>query len=556
MSRMVCFAVASVLLLGAGSGLAEEPEPSAIDEIFADYDSTASPGCSLGVYRDGEIVYSRGYGMANLEYGIANAPDTVFRIGSTSKQFTATAIALLAEAGKLSLDDDIRTFFPRIPDYGSPVTVRHLVHHTSGIRDYLVLTTFADWTEDFSIQEAVAMIVRQRELNFESGEEHLYSNSGYFLMSQIVERVTGQSLHIWADENIFGPLGMKNTHFHDDHTHIVPNRADGYEPAEDGFRISMTILDMVGDGGVFTTVEDLLPWERNFSNNRLGKGTMELIDLIQTPGTLDGGEATSYAFGLGVGEFRGVPEIAHGGAFVGFRAGFNRYPDQRLGVAVLCNFSTTNPTGLARQVAELYLADVIEGDAESSEAKASTEAEVVEVPRATLDRYSGEYWHPENGMIRTIVSNDDGVHYDRGGGSTTQLAPLGDDRFQMVGVGVEVIVGFEGRGAPRRMTVAVEGQEPLTLDRLERWKPSREELGSLAGTYYSPELEHTQTIALEENRLTASRRSGPTELEPIVSGTLSAEGAMIVFERDGKGRVTGYRLSAGRVKNLRYDRRP
>lgn len=309
----------------------------------------------MAVYREGDIVFSRGYGMANLEFGIANGPKTVFRIGSTSKQFTAMAIALLAEKGSLSLDDDIHQFFPEMRDYGDPVTVRQLIYHTSGLRGYLVLADQADWGEDYTVAEARQIIFRQLELNFPPGTEHRYSNTGYFLMSQIVPSVTDQTLREWASQNIFRPLQMKNTHFHDDHTHIVENRAVGYESSGDGaFRISMTTLDMVGDGGIYTTVEDLLKWDQNYYNNQLGQGTQDLIELLQTPGTLKNGDVLTYAFGLNVGEFEGMREISHGGAFVGYRAGLNRYPDHHLAVAVLCNYADADPTSLARRVASLY----------------------------------------------------------------------------------------------------------------------------------------------------------------------------------------------------------
>lgn len=257
----IAVVLVATLLLSAFAFGQTSPDRTEIDAIFADYDTTTSPGCALGVIHDGALIYKRGYGMANLEYGIALSPRSVFRTGSVGKQFTAMAIAILAEKGTITLDDPLSKLFPEFPDWADAVTIRHLVHHTSGVRDYLTLTWLAGMGDDdfYTDEFALDLLSRQEHLNFQPGEEYLYSNSGYLLLAHIVKRATDRSLREWAAENMFGPLGMTDTHFHDDHTHIVPNRASGYSPIEDGYGISQTTLDMVGDGGVYTTIEDLLP---------------------------------------------------------------------------------------------------------------------------------------------------------------------------------------------------------------------------------------------------------------------------------------------------------
>ena len=304
-----------------------------VDSIFAQFDNTRSPGCAIGVIQDGEFSFKRGYGMANLEYGIANSPSSVFRIGSVSKQFTAAAIVLLAQRGKLSLDDDIREYVPEVPAYERTITIRHLLHHTSGLRDYLTLMYLAGQSDDdfYTDDELVAMLARQQELNFAPGDQHLYSNSGYFLLSQIVRSASGLSLREYAQQHLFGPLGMTHTHFHDDHTHIVPMRASGYAPSGPGeYSTSMTTLGMVGDGGVFTSVDDLLQWERFFhsepSANLPTDRPEEFWHEMLRNGVLTNGDTLSYALGLGHGEYRGLPMISHGGGFVGFRAQVVRFP--------------------------------------------------------------------------------------------------------------------------------------------------------------------------------------------------------------------------------------
>ena len=327
-----------------------------VDKLFAKWDSTVSPGAALAIIRDGEIIYKRGYGMANLEHNVPITSTSVFRIGSTSKQFSASCIAILALQGKISLDDDIRKYIPELSKHEKPITIRHLVHHTSGIRDYLTLASIAALPDDhfYTPEDSVELIARQKGLNFLPGEEHLYSNSGYFLMGEIVKRVSGKSLNDFAQEHIFKPLGMKNTHYHDDHTLVVKNRADGYSPTKGGFRINMTTLDHVGDGGVFTTVEDMFLWDQAFYTNKLGK---QLMDLIQTPGALNNGEKLNYAFGLGIDEYKGLNRVSHGGGFVGFRAQMVRFPDQKFTVVCLANLGTINPSRLCTQIADIYLAD-------------------------------------------------------------------------------------------------------------------------------------------------------------------------------------------------------
>ncbi len=565
MKRHLSAALLSLLLVPALAAQAPGDEvpsiPSQVDAVFAEWDTTSSPGCALGVYRDGGIAYARGYGMANLEYGIAISPQAIFRIGSTSKQFTAMAVALLAEEGKLALDDDVRKYFPELPDYGETITIRHLIHHTSGIRDYLTLAELAGWGEDYSIAEALGIIARQKTLNFAPGEKFLYSNSNYFLMALLVERVTGKTLREWAEEHIFKALGMNHTHFHDDHTHIVRNRADGYSPGADGYALDMTILDMVGDGGILTSVEDLLLWDRNFYDNRLGKARPELIDELTTPAHLNDGEALDYAFALMVGEHRGLRRIEHGGAFVGFRAQMIRFPEQRFSVAVLCNLGTINPTPLAYRVAELYLAEVMEPAAEE-EASDERPAAAVTLSESDLERLRGHYWSPERMAARRIYGEEGKLRIDWNGTLTAELLPLGGggDRFAPVGFPVAAEVHFEPAGArrPERMVIVV-GSERRVLVPYEKKTLAPAKLGRYAGSYSSAELDVRYTVELADEVLVlqAPRRE-PAPLEPQFDETFTATGEFgaisVEFERDRRGRVVGFLLHVGRARELRFVR--
>src|SRR5579863_2023703 len=332
-------------------------EISKIDEIFKDYAKVDSPGCALGIYRDGAIAYAKGYGMASLELGVTITPQTVFDIGSTSKQFTAFSILLLQQQGKLSLDDDIRKFIPEIPDYGKRITLRHLMTHTSGMRDYAGLFDLAGIPEQnlTNDQDAVDLIVRQKALNFTPGDEWDYSNTGFFLLSQVVKRVTGKTLRDFDQENMFIPLGMKSTQIFNDHTLIIPHRATGYSYDDErkAFGVEMSNFEQTGDGSVQTSVEDLQRWDENFYSDKLGGE--ELIRQMQVVGKLNNGKEHGYAAGLEISTYRGQPVVRHGGAWAGYRAELLRFPKQHTSIAVLCNVAQAAPSVRANRVADVIL---------------------------------------------------------------------------------------------------------------------------------------------------------------------------------------------------------
>src|SRR5258708_26048427 len=292
-----------------------------VDKVFDKWDKPDSPGCALGVYRDGQIVYKRGYGMADLNDDVPITPATVFHVASMSKQFTAASIVLLAQQGKLSLDDDVRKYIPDLPDFGERITIRHLVHHTSGLRDQWALLGLAGWRYSLDLitdDDVLEMMSRQKGLNFPPGEKHVYCNTGYTLLAQIVKRVSGQSFREFTTARLFEPLGMKNTHFRDDHAEIVKNQAYGYSSVLDiKFRLSVTNFDTVGATSLVTTVEDLARWDENFYNHRVGGSG--LIEQLQQRGKLNSGEQLDYAFGLTLGKYKGLPIVDHGGSHAGYR---------------------------------------------------------------------------------------------------------------------------------------------------------------------------------------------------------------------------------------------
>ncbi len=356
-------------LLFAVPVTAQNPTPQQIDAVFTDFDRPGSVGCALGVAQNGEFLYKNGYGYANLDWDIPITPTTVFYVGSVSKQFTAAAIVLLSLEETLSLDDDIREYLPEMPEHDPPVTIRHVIHHMSGIPDmYSVMARngLTTWNQ-FTRAEALELLSRQ-ELDFAPGERYQYSNGGYFALSMIVERASGKTLREYTQERIFGPLGMNDTHFHDDPVHIVKRRAMSYEKIEEGqrgqrrqemeyYQSYQSNFALPGAGGLYTTVEDLLKWDRNFLDNQLGGP--EFLDIMHTKGILNSGEVLDYAFAIREAEHRGLEILGHTGSFMGFKAYYVRFPEQRFSTWGLCNMGAIVPQDLGLEVAELCLGDLM-----------------------------------------------------------------------------------------------------------------------------------------------------------------------------------------------------
>lgn len=404
-----------LLLLPFNLYLLADSKTEMVDRLFQPWNRKGSPGCALALIQDGKIVYKRGYGQANLELNVPITPRSVFYLGSCSKQFTAMSVALLAREGKISLDDDIRKYIPEIPDYGQLISIRHLIHHTSGFRDYLTLLEIAGVPfGNYHEEDVLELIGRQKELNFRPGEKYLYSNSGYFLLAVIVKRASGKSLREYANEKIFNPLGMKNTRFHDDFKELIPNRASGYFPGPGGcFLNFISTFDCVGSGGLYSTVEDLSLWDLNFEQAKIGGP--ELIRQIQSPGTLTNGEVLDYAFGLIVGTYRGLKTVSHGGALGGYRAMMARFPEQNFSVICLANLSTSSLGQLGWKIADIYLENYFCKE-EGKEDKAKEESskppapDLPKPPSLTAEElraYTGEYWSEELG-VSFFVSLEEG----------------------------------------------------------------------------------------------------------------------------------------------------
>lgn len=465
--------IAVLLSLVAAPAMAQQPLPASvtgrIDAVFARHDRRDVPGCAVGVYQQGAITYAKGYGSANLEYAVPITADTPFISGSVAKQFTAAAIALLVERGRLKLEDDVRTYIPELPDYGPKVTVDHLVHHTSGLRDFWALVDASGMRFDdgYTAGDVIRLAARQTQLNFPPGSEYAYSNTGYVALGVIVQRVTGLSLREFAAKEIFTPLGMTSTHFHDDHTMIVPGRAAAYSPVGGGWRINVWNNDIVGQGGMMTTVADLQKWDENFYTGKVGgRGFLER-QLQQ--GTLANGKVLSYAFGLTVTKYRGLPLVEHGGSSGGYRTVTMRFPSQHTSVVALCNASDIDATALGHSVADVVLESTFTAPAPATHIAGANDGPApAPMDGVSLEPYAGRFYSQEVDATYEIATE---------GGALIVRRPRGDvERLRMIDPRT-----FKGGGKTYRFAPAANGLVPsftVDIDRVRglafvRTAPSR-----------------------------------------------------------------------------------
>lgn len=409
----------SIKLNGAEE-LANNPEGRVDQVMRATLGSEEkTPGAAIAVQRDGKLVYSKGFGYADLEQNVKITPTTIFHIASISKQFTAFAIAMLADQGKLSLDDDIRKYLPEMHDFGTPITINHLVHHTSGLRDQWNLLMMAGWRLDdvITLPQIMRLMSKQTELNFKPGEEFVYCNSGFTLMAEIVHRVTKEPFPDWCKKNIFDPIGMKNTLFFDDHELIVENRAYSYHPGSHGFRKSVLSYANAGATSLFTTVEDLSLWAVNFEKPVVG--SPNVMQMMNQKFVLNKGDTIDYAFGQTINKYKGLNAYSHGGADAGFRTFILRFPDQHLSISVFSNHAQFPVGDLTFQLAELYLANDLKPEPERPQQQNNNNPEPQEAPfdpkTVKLAEYSGKFYSPELETTYTFeVKNDTLVsHHQR-----------------------------------------------------------------------------------------------------------------------------------------------
>lgn len=516
------------------------PAKAKVDEIFARFNRSDTPGCTVGVSRGGQTLLEAAYGMADLEHGIALAPDSILEAGSVSKQFTAAAVLLLAQAGKLSLDDPARKYIPELPGYGSALTVRHLLHHTSGLRDWGAVADIEGMprtTRAYGHEHVLEIVGRQRSLNYPPGAHYSYTNSGYNLAAILVSRVAGVSFAEYTRKAIFVPLDMQSTSWRDDFRRIVPRRAVAYTDRPLPPRALMPFENVHGNGGLLTTAGDLLRWNAN--STRRTVGGPGFVEAQLSKGRLTGGAEINYAAGLIVSEYRGQPEISHSGATAAYRAWLARYPKQDLSVAVLCNAASADATQLGRDVADLFAAGESQGPARQGEVRGNPAA------------YAGLY-RSRRDQSTMLLESAGGELRLRG----QALRVVNGSRFAM---GPSVL-DFQEEGASRAMRLQIRDAvgDTTTYERVEPWKPSQADLAAMAGDYRSDEAEVTLRVQEEGSGLVVHRR--PASRLPLTpryqDGFENGDLGSVRFLRGPGGSIQEMSLGTARVWDLRLRRLP
>jgi CubicO group peptidase (beta-lactamase class C family) len=552
-----------ILASCVAQGQTLSPEMAAkVDKVFEMWNRKDSPGCAVGVYKDGQIVYEHGYGMANLNDDVPITPETVFHVASMSKQFTAASILLLAQQGKLSLDDDVHKYIPELPDFGEHITLRQMMHHTSGLRDQWSLLGLAGWrySQDLITDDDVmSILVHQKALNFKPGEKYMYSNTGFTLLAIVVKRVSGMSFREFTTKNLFEPLGMKHTHFRDDHEEVIKHDALGYE--QDGpdkpFRMNLTNFDTAGATSLHTTVEDLQLWDENFYHPNVGGPA--LIEQMLRPGKLNSGKDQDYASGLALGKYRGLPMVGHGGADAGYRSNIERFPEQHFGTSVLCNFADINPNELVRKVADIVLAKDFKAP-EKTPAKGPAETAMVAMTAEQTVAVTGTYWQREGDHFQKILLKDGTLQVDFGGDEHHPLQAFAKDHFHIGGVpwseNLDIHFVPAAAGKPARIEQSWDGDKADVYESVAVVDPTAAQLAEFAGAFVSEEIEPVYRMSVQDGKLTLTRlKSKPDSLQPTTQNVFVGQIGTIRFARDANGRVSGFILNAGRIQGFQFTRR-
>jgi CubicO group peptidase (beta-lactamase class C family) len=547
MKRTFVAASACLVVAASLSVLADReaaPDPAKVDAVFAKWTSK-TPGCAVGVAQDGKAVLEKAYGMADLEHDVANAADTIFEAGSVSKQFTAAAVLLLAREGKLSLDDQARKYVPELPDYGKPLTIRHLLTHTGGLRDWGEIAAISGWPRTsrvYTHAHVLDIVSRQKSLNFEPGTWWSYCNTGYNLAAIIVSRVSGMTFAEFCRVRIFEPLGMTRTSWRDDFRRIVKGRAIAYNETKDVYRQNMPFENVHGNGGLLTTVGDLLKWNENAVTQKVGDA--EFLREELQPGKFADGRAHDYAMGLYIRPFFNVPEVGHSGSTAAYRAYLARFPKQHLSVAVLCNVSSAEAERAAHTVAALYLGSALT----PPQGRAAAEDEI---RPSVLASRAGLYRNAVTGVPLGFLHQDRQLTLEGAGAPASLLVAGSESHFESPDNGRKY--DFDSRG----LRVTNPNGTIEVFERVERAAPTVADASELTGTYASDEAETVLDVALNGSALVVKRRPDTTVvLRPVYQDAFAAPGlGLIRFRRDAAGKVVALSVIVDRVWDIRFERR-
>jgi len=542
--------------LVSAQGQLSEVQSLKIDSLFNLWTEANHPGGALGIMQNGEIIYSKAFGLTSLEYQVPNTTETIFNVGSVSKQFTAMGIVLLHEKGLLSIDDDMRKYLPDMPDFGHTITIRHMLHHTSGMRSLHAMLRLAGWRDDDSRtnEDLYRFMLNQKELNFIPGDEYLYCNTGYMLMVNIIENVTKEKFPQWMKANVFEPLGMANTYVEDRYDRIVPNNATSYYDGSKGdFFRAVEYWGYVGSGNVHSTTTDLLTWLENFSTPT--SNWSSAFEMLQTTDKLNDGSVNNYALGVSLDEVNGHKRIQHGGAIGGFRAYTSTYPDEQLSIAILTNFSSSNPRQKENQISNILLKK--EGIKKPIEDEAKSNVHVIQMSNEQLKQFEASYWNDKGNYARKIYVKNDTLRYFRSANSENSLVPISSNEFKMLGTSINTIVKFDvDKNGDKIMAVSINDDAPIALSYFEPIIEPKRYIKEYIGRFYSPELESTLDIFIKDDKLVGHHgRHGDFPMQILKIDVLQIPGfAIIKFQRKKDNKISGIRISNGRAKNVWFEK--
>lgn len=499
-----------------------------------------APGCVAAVSLNGQVVFEKAFGLAEMEHGIPNTPQTIFESGSVAKQFTAAALVLLAQDGKLSIDDPVKKHVPEFPEYEKPVTIRHLLNHTSGIRDWgsvMSLTGVGRGDRIINNEIALDVIVHQKNLDFIPGAEYSYSNSGYNLAAIIVERVSKQKFGTFVEERLFKPIGMTKSSWRDDYQRLVPGRAQGYsKPGPTAqWRLNMPFMNVVGNGGMLTTIGDWMKWNAMLDSRSLGA---PLVEALETQGILNDGRKISYALGVDVGEYKGVKQVSHSGGTAGYQTFLARYPEKKLSIGAMCNGFPPSSGDVVDNIADEILGPFPE----------VKQAEAVKVPEEQLKKYAGLWRNPKSRNINRVVVEKGELKL-----GNTPFRPMADGTFLL------------GDG---RVTFTVDKNDKATVAEIQNrdgsvtrlmaeveWTPTAADLAAFAGNWYSDEARTTVTFSVEGDKAFIVQPAAyKLELRPIYRDAFFAQGNVVWITRDASGKVDKLHVTASRMRDMPFTR--
>jgi CubicO group peptidase (beta-lactamase class C family) len=537
-----------------------------VDQLMASYDGKDVPGGVVAVIRDGEVVFSKAYGMANLTHSIPFTTETRSNIGSVSKQFTAFAIALLADQGKLSLDDDVRKHIPELPDFGKTVTLRNLLTHTCGFREFLTTLAMTGRRllegDYIGREELIAIVQRQPALQNDPGTEWNYNNTGFGLLTVVLERVTGQPFPAWMATNVFKPLGMHHTVVRTNPSQIVPNSAQGYLPSEEGgYREGRDLGAAMGAGGIYTTVGDLAKWMQHFQTPELGGA--DVMREMTTPYVLADGETTNYGLGLFLDEQSGLRRIHHGGADAAHRAMLMFYPEINAGVVTLSNngsFGISTTFSIYAKVSEAFFEEYNQSKETKQNKEADTDSfDPAKYDPEAFDVLAGRYELDERpGFILTITREDNEFFAQATGQPKLKIEPTSDFTFTLTGVDARLTFRRGEDDTVQTLTLHQNGNHLARRLGEEVWQPTAKQLGAYAGRYYSVELDTFYSLAVEDSELVVQhRRLEDVTLTPTKEDAFGGGGFPIgelIFERGEAGRILGFTVSNDRTRDVRFER--